>query len=1438
MFSLLFATTMKKIYTTIWIIVLLFISVKSTYVEDGKKESIVFKKIPKKDRIDLAIQQEVELTKDPVLGYVPRERLKNAYSYAEKLLNDRKKKKPKGRVSLASWTERGPNNVGGRTRALMFDPNDASNGYKKVWAGSVSGGLWYNNDITSASSSWQPVDDLWDNLAVTCIAYDPSNTQVFYVGTGEGWFNFDAVRGDGIWKTTNGGTTWTQLTSTDNNSNFYYVQDVAVTSSGVVLAATNTGVFRSTNGGTSWTQVISGSAAADIEIASNGDIYASTGIFSTGKLWKSTNGGTSWTEVTPATGGERIEIAVAPSNSNVVYAIASSATDQVSVGWFRKTTNGGTSWSALTVPAYRNQTTCANSTDDFTRQQAWYDLIVAVHPTNPDIVIIGGIDLYRSTNGGTSWTLISYWTGSCAQYVHADQHGIAFHPTDGNKVIFGNDGGVYYSSNITNTSPTISDRNKDYNVTQFYSCAARNNAGDNYFLAGAQDNGTHKFTTAGINSTVEVTGGDGAFCHIDQNNPQYQITSYVYNNYFRSTNGGTSFSQITSNNTGQFINANDYDNQAKILYCGSGTNQLYRVSNITGTISTATLTVALDGGRITHVRVSENTSNRVFVGTNQGKIFRIDNAHATPTVTNITGTLSQSGSISCIEVENGDDNHLLATFSNYGVISVWETTNGGTTWVNKEGNLPDMPVRWALFDPDDDTQVLLATEAGVWATENISAETPDWVPANENLANVRCDMLQLRTADKIVVVATHGRGLYTSNIFQLNPTNPEISFLATYFEKTETTTANDGCLGYTDYTITMRISSAPTGNATVTLSLDGSSTASQNADFKFTTNGSFTTPSNTLVFPHGSSSNKTFTVRIYNDLAVENDESFILNYSVSGTTNAVKAQHSQKLTFKIKDNDSHPISDTDYITFFTETWTGHSGWLTSGGKTLGNRNLWLVGTGCTNTINGNTAMMCNLTGGNPYCGYIKDGSTIYLYRTVNASGYSNLKLDYKWICLGESGDYGQLVYSTDLITPSWTVVGSNLSGVNTVQTASVSLPLALNNQTFLLGWRFVDDNDNTVNNPSLGIDDIVLSGTTPGVGIETTVNVTNQTYLGPYSTVYFYDPNDGNLICKIENLSSHDYGCTTVTVDRAGTSAVPFWYSSNTTFLASKTILVTPTNNNATGTYDVTMYFTETEIAGWETATTNSRNNILLAKNGGPINDVSPTNQGGTGGYDTNDIATNITRGNFGTGFYVKGRFNSGFSGIGAGIPGSIPNPPLPVVWVDFNGKFEQGVGIRLLWKTATEYNNNRFEVWRSADGRQFTKIGEVKGSGNSRTLQTYTFVDRFPAEVNYYQLKQVDNDGSSTFSKVIVVYAEVKEETLSVYPNPFDKELFIHLSAPRQTWVSWQIFDLNGQKAQEGALYLNGMQQTIPLHQLGKGVYVLVLYQEDKTWWKKIVKQ
>jgi hypothetical protein len=152
----------------------------------------------------------------------------------------------------------------------MFDPNDATR--KKVWAGGVAGGLWFNNDITNSATVWQKVDDFWANMAITTIASDPSNTQVMYVGTGEGFYNADAVRGAGIWKTTNGGTSWSQLASTNNNSKFNYVNKIVVHTSGQVFVATRAGIQRSTDGGLTWSEIYSGQCA-DIEMASCGDIY-------------------------------------------------------------------------------------------------------------------------------------------------------------------------------------------------------------------------------------------------------------------------------------------------------------------------------------------------------------------------------------------------------------------------------------------------------------------------------------------------------------------------------------------------------------------------------------------------------------------------------------------------------------------------------------------------------------------------------------------------------------------------------------------------------------------------------------------------------------------------------------------------------------------------------------------------------------------------------------------------------------------------------------------------------------------------------------------------------------------------------------------------------------------------------------------------------------
>ncbi|MBV6645296.1 MAG: hypothetical protein KI790_07590, partial [Cyclobacteriaceae bacterium] len=448
------------------------------------------RRMPKYDRPDLSVIHDHEMTQDPIAKEVPVARSLRAFEELKKSFTNKKSGRSMDAIAGVSWQERGPNNVGGRTRALMFDPNDATG--SKVWAAGVAGGLWFNNDISSGSSTWQNVDDFWANLAISCIAYDPSATQTFYVGTGEGFFNADAVRGAGIWKSTDGGTTWSQLSST-TTADFHYVQKIGITSTGIIIAATREGLFRSSNGGASWSQLFSG-RFADVEVASNDDIYASEGIFTTGILRKSTNGGSSWSTVTPATGGERIEIAISPSNPGTVYAVASSGSN---IAWMRKSTNGGGSWTSITVPPYVEQSCSNSATNDFSRGQAWYDLILTVHPTNPNIALVGGIDIYRTSNGGSSWNLVSYWTGACDTYVHADQHAMQFSPVNANVAIFGNDGGAYYSSNVGSSSnPSFLARNNGYNVTQFYAADQTNSSGSNYMLAGAQDNGSQQYTTS------------------------------------------------------------------------------------------------------------------------------------------------------------------------------------------------------------------------------------------------------------------------------------------------------------------------------------------------------------------------------------------------------------------------------------------------------------------------------------------------------------------------------------------------------------------------------------------------------------------------------------------------------------------------------------------------------------------------------------------------------------------------------------------------------------------------------------------------------------------------------------------------------------------------------------------------------------------------------
>ncbi|HEY0060239.1 MAG TPA: T9SS type A sorting domain-containing protein [Flavisolibacter sp.] len=737
---------------------------------------------PRKDGIDKAMLHEFLVTRDPALNRVPRERLMIARQALQAAWLSRT-----AQTAALSWQERGPSSIGGRTRALIIDRRDASG--NTVWAASVSGGIFKTTAFTSSQPAWQPVDDKMLNLAVTAMVQDSTNPNIMYAGTGEGWFNIDAVKGAGIFKSSDGGISWNLLPTT---TTFEFVQDIITDRFGNVYASLRNqlatgarGVQRSTDGGLTWTQVLGAplpgfatGRAADLELASNGDVYATLGVFSPSQVWKSsfaihganTGGLTSWTDITPARSypTQRAELAVAPSNPQRLYLMMQN-TDSKGVSAIFRSSNAGATWDSVAAP-----TDILNGDNT----QTWYNLIAAVNPSNPDELVIGGLHIGRSQNAGGSWANVSSGT------VHVDQHMLLYFGT--NKLYAGNDGGVYYSDNINAVAPGFSNRNSGYRVTQYYSCDYHP-SNPNYFLAGAQDNGTQKFTLPGINPGLTVSGGDGAFSHIDQTDGQIQVTAAQYNNLFRSLDGGATFifQGSVSNARGLFINASDYDDAQNILYSGDEPGQYYVVSNWLTTPTGSVKTLPGIGVRrqVSAVKVDPFTPNTVWLGTTTADdtttaqvpvLLKVTSANTSPVVA-VTATLPvpAGSTVSSIDVDSADAAHILVTLSNYGVPSVLESTNGGVSFTSIEGNLPDMPVRWGIFAPrttqlngagNGNGGILLATELGVWTASSINGVSTNWIPNNDQLPNVRTDMLKYRSWDGVVVAATHGRGLFTTTL--------------------------------------------------------------------------------------------------------------------------------------------------------------------------------------------------------------------------------------------------------------------------------------------------------------------------------------------------------------------------------------------------------------------------------------------------------------------------------------------------------------------------------------------------------------------------------------------------------------------------------------------------------------------------------------------------
>ncbi len=1331
------------------------------------------------DGIREAQEMEFELTKDIRLGYVPKDRLIRAY-------NDEIAFMRRGgyanRTSALTWTERGPfsdeiapsngNTRGpgpatdavtsGRIRAIWFDLKDPTD--KIVWVGGVSGGIWKTTDITSSAASvWSPAGDFLDNIAVSAICQDPTDTDIMYYGTGEKTNNADRVQGGGIWKSTNNGVSWNFLANTINYTN---VSQMICDAAGNVYVATvgsGNGILRSSDKGATWANITPSGLSSNVtemKLSSTGRLHISCGyrdlVANSGYRYTDNPGTVSsasgWNA--PATtypADFNVEIAVA---GNVLYALPSNTSGLTPTIY--KSSDGGVNWAATTTspPGTSSEPT-------INAGQGWYDLAIGVDPNNPNNVFAGGLNFYKTTDGGTTWSQFSRWVGTdlTLKYIHADHHNVVW---KGTKVIMGTDGGLFYSSD---NGVTFADRNDGLRLKQFYACAIHPTL-TNFFLAGAQDNGTHKLQNAGLSSSIEVHGGDGAYVHIDQNEPQYQFSAVTRGQYRRSTNGGVSFSSVNYSSTvGQFINPTDYDDVANIMYTSAATGQYVRWDDAQTGSSFTPVSIAEFGGASTRsINVSPHTANRVFFGCFNGRVVRVDNANAaTPTATNIAGS-GMTSNVSCVAI-GVDDNNLMATFSNYGAAHVWVTTTGGgaSGWTNVSGNLPDIPVRWAMFHPEDNSKAMIATELGVYETDNLNGSSTIWV-RNTSFPFVKTNMLQYRASDRTVLAATHGRGLYTATI---PPASPFIRFIRTEDNGPETTVATAStCRKYKEYSLDMTIAKAPVGTATVTLAVNAGATATEGTDYDITTNGNFAAPSKVITFADGLATPQTILVRIYDDAEVEMSEQFTLSYTISGTTDAIPSATNQTYTFTISDNDVAPVALGGPTNFAVD----------------GNDNI-------------------SVSNASPFRAEkpLHRIQNIYLASELVASGITRAALihsiTYTIITKGSLIPFGDVNISLKNSTRSDFATGGWETGLTNVYTAAIYNTVAGTN-TFTFSSPFSWDGTSNIvlelcyTNAIVGVNDVVKGSSAPlGVGIRpslysnqatpapgsgcdlptafvndnradlifnasvsgnaisTAASTTATEYLASNGTFHFYSGQD--IIAKLSAVSAN-IGCVTSTISEAGNT----WQTYQGGQRSQKVFDITP-SSNAGASYNVGIYFTADELAGKNPST------LSLAK-------TTAATISASDGSNTDIITPTVT--SLGTGYVFNGSF-TGFSKFFL----VDNNVVLPINLLSLSGFLNANEKGELFWQANKPANFKHFEIERSYDGTVFTQAGIVPGSLVTGTAQNYTFTDAQKAKsVNFYRLKMVDKDGRFTYSASLKIINPKTDKFVELLGNPVSSSITI----------------------------------------------------------------
>ena len=872
-------------------------------------------------------EQMYDLTLDPSTGVPNYESKLSIQKQLEIERSGADRRAVPGQSGATPWYEIGPKNAAGRSRAALWDLTDL--GGTRVIAGGVSGGIWRNNDITDASSIWTRVTGVPGNLAISVIVQDPQNTSVLYAGTGESYTGGDAS-GNGIYKSTDGGVNWNLIfgrgfsgtvTTTFSpsvqvegyfaiNDIILYDHDLDNTTDAQVFAALGTtysgrlgsgfdtqinGLYKSDDAGATFSIITLGVSKQEINDLEVQEVSNRIWISTTkNPYWASKYGGKfffsddgiTFSQANPTypaypltseSDRSRTEIASSHQNTDTHYVIvrtsntSSSTTNYPRLPIIYKTTDNFSTLTYIEPPISADSN---HPSFDFTNGQSGYDLEIEVDPDNDNIIYVGGISWYRSQNSGLSWSQINVWAQQSGMEalgistVHADQHGLYFKPTEPDKAIVVNDGGVYYSSSLStasNTSTFLGNENGMITL-QFYTVAQSppDFTGNDYVIGGTQDNGTWEIQNSNFNKTdgSEIQSGDGAATEFDQVGGHYHIMNYIYNNRTTRQEYSAAGAVVSrdfefGNNLGipdgegDFINPAALDSNQDVYFSCAGDNKIRVITGLErgGTPATFIINGVETGAHVTALAVSGFTtdSSTLFVGLSNGKVKKITNANIDGGYSILSPSLySQLGSVSDIHFGE-NENEIYVTYFNYGLNTITNsnirfTSDGFSSSSNKEGDLPDLPVLSILHNPYEPNEVIIGTELGVWRTTNFNAASPNWVQSYNGMSDVPVRDMDFRgvsALDNRVVAASYGRGIYTGSFTSSN--NPPVSVqdAITVIEGGTATTTTGGA------TSVLSNDNEPDGDAMtsslVTNTINGALALSGTGSFTYTHNGSETT---------------------------------------------------------------------------------------------------------------------------------------------------------------------------------------------------------------------------------------------------------------------------------------------------------------------------------------------------------------------------------------------------------------------------------------------------------------------------------------------------------------------------------------------------------------------------------------------------------------------